>query len=242
MGQKDHFVANWKKFKRLLSIAMLKNGLFGFFFLWVSGLSAQEIKTPYQSKKISVSKDTITIDSVSINKSFFKIVDRSGNQIDPSFYAVNFEKATLLFSDKFSTTDSLTIRYLKFPEFLTREYSMYSDSQIVSNNGGLDNLYAISRNPISTYKPFDGLNTSGSITRGITLGNNQNSVVNSNLDLQISGKISDKISLRASIQDSNIPLQEGGYSQKLDEFDQIFIELFSDQWSIRAGDLFLENR
>jgi hypothetical protein len=221
---------------------MLKNGLFGFFFLLISGVTAQEIKTPYQSKKISVSKDTIAIDSVSINKSFFKILDPAGNEIDPSFYSVNFEKGTLLFSDKFSTTDSLTIRYLKFPEFLTREYSIYNDSQIVSNNAGLDKLYAISRNPISTYKPFDGLNTSGSITRGITVGNNQNSVVNSNLDLQISGKISDKISLRASIQDSNIPLQEGGYSQKLDEFDQIFIELFSDNWSIRAGDLFLENR
>jgi len=37
-------------------------------------------------------------------------------------------------------------------------------------------------------------------------------------------------------------LQNGGYSQKLDEFDQIFIELFSDKWNIRAGDLFLENR
>lgn len=86
------------------------------------------------------------------------------------------------------------------------------------------------------------MNTSGSITRGITIGNNQNAVVNSALDLQISGKISDKVTLRASIQDSNIPLQEGGYSQKLDEFDQIFIELFSDKWNIRAGDLFLENR
>jgi hypothetical protein len=32
-------------------------------------------------------------------------------------------------------------------------------------------------------------------------------VLNSNLDLQITGKISEKVSLRASIQDSNIPLQ-----------------------------------
>ena len=86
------------------------------------------------------------------------------------------------------------------------------------------------------------MNTAGSITRGITVGNNQNAVVNSALDLQISGKLSDKVSLRASIQDSNIPLQQGGYSQKLDEFDQIFIELFSKKWNIRAGDLFLENR
>ena len=89
--------------------------------------------------------------------------------------------------------------------------------------------------------PFDGLTTSGSISRGVTIGNNQNSVLNSELDLQITGKLNDKVSLRASIQDANIPLQESGYSQRLDEFDQVFIELFSNNWSIRAGDIDLLN-
>ena len=103
-------------------------------------------------------------------------------------------------------------------------------------------MYSITKSAIPKLAPFEGLNTTGSITRGITIGNNQNAVLNSALDLQITGKISEKVSLRASIQDSNVPLQEGGYSQKLDEFDQIFIELFSDQWNVRAGDLFLENR
>ncbi len=111
---------------------------------------------------------------------------------------------------------------------------------MVPNESG--QLFVTGNEQKNRFQPFDGLNTSGSISRGITVGNNQNTVVNSNLDLQITGKISDKVSLRASIQDSNIPLQDGGYSQKLDEFDQIFIELFSDNWSIRAGDLFLENR
>jgi hypothetical protein len=111
---------------------------------------------------------------------------------------------------------------------------------VVSNEAG--KLVVFKKEKNTKFKPFDGLNTSGSITRGVTVGNNQNAVVNSSLDLQITGKISDKVSLRASILDSNIPLQEGGYSQKIDEFDQIFIELFSDKWNIRAGDLFLENR
>src|SRR5690606_34608986 len=91
------------------------------------------------------------------------------------------------------------------------------------------------------FTPFDGLTTSGSISSGVTVGNNQNSVLNSQLDLQISGKLSDRVSLRASIQDANIPLQESGYSQRLDEFDQVFIELFSDNWRIRAGDIDLQN-
>ena len=69
------------------------------------------------------------------------------------------------------------------------------------------------------------------------MGNNQNAVLNSELDLQISGKINDKVTLRASIQDANIPLFRSGYSQQLDEFDQVFIEMFTDQWQIRGGDI-----
>jgi len=216
-----------------------KNFLWLLLFLYC-GVFAQEIETPYKNKKISFSKDTIAIENVSINQSFFKLLDKQGNPIDTSFYKIDFKKAKLIFKNNYTSKDSITIRYLKFPEFLTKTYSIYDDARVVSNEAG--NLYVVKRDNIKPFKPFDGLNTSGSITRGITVGNNQNSTVNSNLDLQITGKISNKVSLRASIQDSNIPLQNGGYSQKLDEFDQIFIELFSDKWNIRAGDLFLENR
>ncbi len=106
----------------------------------------------------------------------------------------------------------------------------------------MQQFYKLSEsNRDNTFKPFDGLTTSGSISRGVTIGNNQNSVLNSELDLQITGKLNDKVSLRASIQDANIPLQESGYSQRLDEFDQVFIELFSENWNIRAGDVDLQN-
>jgi hypothetical protein len=201
---------------------------------------AQETLQSYPTKKIAFSKDTISIEKFSLNNSFFEIKDKNGIVIDASFYKVNFQKGTLVFTKEINTTDSLVVRYSKFPDFLTKTYSIYDDDKVVSNEAG--KLVVFKKEKNTKFKPFDGLNTSGSITRGVTVGNNQNTVVNSNLDLQITGKISDKVSLRASIQDSNIPLQEGGYSQKLDEFDQIFIELFSDKWNIRAGDLFLENR
>lgn len=208
----------------------------------VSALYGQETETPYKNRKILAERDTIQIDSVSINRVFFKLQDRAGNDIDTSLYRVDYRTATLTFRNGFMPQDTLTMRYLAYPEFLTKKYSIYDESRVVSNEAGTENRYLVTRDPVAAFKPFDGLTTSGSITRGITVGNNQNAVVNSNLDLQITGKLSERVSLRASIQDSNIPLQEGGYSQKLDEFDQIFIEMFSDSWSVRAGDLFLENR
>jgi len=221
---------------------MLKRLLFWVAISCFSGLHAQEIDTPYKTKKIVATRDTIRIDSVSVNSAFFKLLDAKAEPIDTSFYKVDFAKGVIVFKENYTITpDTLTIRFLKFPKHLTKQYSIYDDRRVVES-GGNPNLYKVSRDPLKKFVPFEGLNTSGSITRGITIGNNQNAVVNSNLDLQITGKISDKVSLRASIQDSNIPLQEGGYSQKLDEFDQIFIELFTDKWNIRAGDLFLENR
>lgn len=210
------------------------------FLLCFLGSFAQETIQSYPTKKIAFSKDTISIEKFSLNNSFFEIKDKNGKIIDPSFYHVNFQKGIVVFIKEINTSDSLIVRYTKFPDFLTKTYSIYDDDKVVSNEAGKFVVFKKDKN--TKFKPFDGLNTSGSITRGVTVGNNQNTVVNSNLDLQITGKISDKVSLRASIQDSNIPLQEGGYSQKLDEFDQIFIELFSDKWNIRAGDLFLENR
>jgi len=136
----------------------------------------------------------------------------------------------------------IEIDTIYYPEFITKEYNFLSEDIILQNTSNLDKLYRISQSNTPANKdPFKGLSTKGSISRGINLGNNRNAVLNSELDLQIFGKLNDKVEITASIQDANIPLQDDGYSQKLDEFDQIFIELKSDNWKIRAGDIDLNN-
>ena len=221
---------------------MLKKVLVLAIMIYFSGLQAQENISLYKTKKILISHDTIHLENVSINSGFFKLLDTNDKTIDTTFYTINFEKGTLILNKKFPFNSGyLTVHYLKLPDLLTKEYHIYDSKRVVSNDVTLENLYKIEENPQKKTVPFDGLNTSGSITRGVTVGNNQNTVLNSNLDLQITGKLSDKVSLRASLQDSNIPLQDGGYSQKLDQFDNIFMEIFSDKWNIRAGDVFLEN-
>jgi hypothetical protein len=216
-------------------------GLYLILFFCTSTMLSQEVATPYRKIKILPSHEIIQLDSVSINRAFFKVINSEGVEIDSSAYQINYQKATLQFKKPNEYQDSLLVRFLSFPEFLTKTYRIYDEKRVMSNEAGRQ-LFQVKSNERGVLRPFEGLNTSGSITRGITAGNNQNAVLNSNLDLQITGKISDKVTLRASIQDSNIPLQEGGYSQRLDEFDQLFIELYADQWAIRAGDLFLENR
>ncbi|PKA82740.1 hypothetical protein ATE92_0877 [Ulvibacter sp. MAR_2010_11] len=213
------------------------------FLLFVAGLCfGQDLSSNYRSKRVAVS-DTIVVDSVSINASRFQILDSAGVPIDSLGYTVDFKKALVIFSEKIAQSqDSITIEYLRYPNFLTKDYYGLDPKIIVENTGAIEKLYALEESSGQReYVPFDGLHTVGSISRGVTIGNNQNAVVNSALDLQITGKLSDKVSLRASIQDANIPTQEGGYSQSLDEFDQIFIELYGDNWNIRAGDVDLQN-
>lgn len=220
----------------------MRNFLLTFFILFGFFGFSQETQSNYRTVKVQLS-DTIVIDSVSINPARFALLDKNNNPIDTAAYSVNFEKGILYLSEELQNSqDSLTINYLKYPTFLTKKYSLLDTRIISESTGAMDRLYSLQQSTReNTFVPFDGLNTSGSISRGITIGNNQNAVVNSELDLQITGRISEKVGIRASIQDANIPAQEGGYSQNLNEFDQIFIELFSDNWNIRAGDIDLVN-
>lgn len=211
-------------------------------FLCISVLTAQERESSYKSSRWWLETDTLNIYQGSLNPSFFRVLNSNNDTIPPAAYQMNFDKGQLTILDATLQRDSITVEYLRWPDFLTKTYTYYPAERVVANAAGQQLFSYQEKSKVNTFVPFEGLNTAGSISRGFTVGNNQNGVMNSNLDLQITGKLSEKVNIRASIQDSNAPLQDGGYSQKIDEFDQIFMELFSDNWSIKAGDIFLENK
>ena len=204
-------------------------------------IQSQTIATDFRSQKFLLKKDTVKFDSVAINPLRFKALNKVLKPIDPSKYIVDFNNATLIINA--IAYQEITLEYFRLPEFLTKTYTPYDENLIVPNGTITSKLYSLTTNKKTTeIKLFDGLQTKGFIARGITSGNNQNAVTNAALDLKISGKLSDKVTLRANIWDTNIPIQESGYSQNITDFDRIFIEMFSDDWRVKAGDLSLKNK
>ncbi|MDV7186241.1 hypothetical protein R3X25_03020 [Lutibacter sp. TH_r2] len=185
--------------------------------------------------------DSVLIDSVSISPFNFKVLDSVNSVIDTSTYKINFSKSLLVFKTKNYPT-SIQIQYTSYPDFLTKTYYKFNKKLIVPNTSNTSRLYSL-KTPKNNkpFQPFEGLNAVGNITRGFTIGNNQNGVSNSSLDLQIEGKLSETVTLKASIVDTNLPIQENGNTYELNEFDRVFIELSSKNWSINAGDIYLNN-
>jgi hypothetical protein len=87
-------------------------------------------------------------------------------------------------------------------------------------------------------KPWEtsNLQTNGAYTRGFSLGNSQNLTFNSNLNLQLNGKLGNDLEILAALSDNSIPLQPDGSTRNLQEFDRIFIQLKKGNTALTAGD------
>ncbi len=208
------------------------------FFYGFSSYAQQKSKE-FRTKIITVVSDTLQIDSVSISPYAFRVFHQQ-KQLDTTAYTIDFAKAQLIV-DRTKYAE-LTIKYKALPQFLTKTYAAFNQKIIAPHSTDLSRMYrAIPNAKKNSFTPFDGLQTSGSISRGLSMGNNQDAVVNSKFDLQISGSLSKNVKIRASITDSNVPIQENGFTQQLNEFDRVFIEMYSKNWKVQAGDINLSN-
>jgi hypothetical protein len=81
----------------------------------------------------------------------------------------------------------------------------------------------------------------GSFARGLSVGNKQDLSLTSDFNLQMSGNLGGGMNLKAAISDANIPFQPEGTSQRLNEFDKVFIEISKDKHALIAGDFEVSN-
>ncbi|MCX6135213.1 MAG: hypothetical protein NTU47_15495 [Ignavibacteriales bacterium] len=81
-----------------------------------------------------------------------------------------------------------------------------------------------------------GLQKSGSIFRGLTVGSNRDLSLNSGFRMQLAGKLSSDLDIVAALTDENVPIQPEGTTQTLQELDKVFIQLKSPRYGATLGD------
>ncbi len=139
--------------------------------------------------------------------------------------------------------DSMLISYRTFPVNLTRA-AFHRDPKsydTIADFGGKDPLAPSIRERREEFFATKGITKSGSLTRGISFGNAQNVFVNSALNLQLEGQLSDDVTINAVISDQNVPYQPEGNTQQLRDFDRVFVQLTGKGWKLMAGDVVLRN-
>jgi hypothetical protein len=196
------------------------------------------------TKKIQIQKGEQIIDTLCILQSTFvikvknEILDSSLYHLDPILAILKFNYSEI--KAKFHNTDSVEINY-RTVQFSANK--IYSHKNIEQNNPDAINPNIFSFRPSEIKSDFfytEGLTKTGSISRGVNFGNNQDLSVNSTLNLELSGKISEDVNISASITDNNIPIQPDGNTQQLQDFDQVFIKVYDKNNSLTAGDFWMK--
>tara|TARA_Y100000589_G_scaffold147205_1_gene140785 strand:- start:13450 stop:16902 length:3453 start_codon:yes stop_codon:yes gene_type:complete len=189
-------------------------------------------------KNILLNNDTIVLDENSIVPGSFSIKD----DIDTTKISILPLKSLLIVKDTTLFGKSIRISYRTFGFAFYKPYYHKSVDTILKHKYTGNNPFVFRYNvqQADDYFSDASLNKSGNISRGVMFGNNQDLSVNSNFNLQLNGKISDDINIKAVVSDNNIPIQPDGNTQQLQDFDQVYIQLYNDNFSLTAGDYFVK--
>lgn len=131
--------------------------------------------------------------------------------------------------------------YRTFPFNFNETHSLYSSSAINSTGYAKRDYQSKEATALSSLFGTEGIEYTGSFGRSVSVGNAQSLVMNSNLNLQLHGQLTDELEISAAISDQSLPIQPDGNTQQLQEFDKVFIQLKSPRHTLIAGDFILQN-
>lgn len=160
--------------------------------------------------------------------------------LDASDYQLDYTNAILRLSDSALLGRPLLIRYKVFPMDLSRPVAHKSTDMILPRfvpDPAARDLVPLSLP--SDDRLFDSdLQGNGSVSRSVSVGNNQNFVLDAGMNLQLSGHIAPDVEIVANITDENLPVQPEGNTRYIKDFNKVFLQLkYKEQLKITAGDI-----
>ncbi len=204
-----------------------------FLFLALTGKAQQQ---PFQKQSISnlrvkqwvITADSTVLDTLSIIPNSFSI-----HNFPDSLYRLDYVNAIVYW--KKPLPDSVIITYRVFPYKLNPSLQRLNFDSVAKYT--VFKPMAEDKVPGKGIFNFGNIEYNGSFGRGLSFGNNQDAVVNSNFNLQLNGMLADSIEIAAAITDNNIPIQPDGTTQQLNEFDQVFLQFKKKNWKLNLGDI-----
>lgn len=208
--------------------------------LWSAHISAQDL-TSLRTLSFDATTDTLQLDSLIIEASSFQLFYHDSTKVNDSDYYLDPIHAHFVWKAPLPE-NKLTATYRVLAINLKQPFRRRSTDIIQPEDEYYINPYTF-RPQVTQESVFGStkLNKTGSISRGIGFGNNQDLTVNSTLSLQLNGQLTDNINVLASVTDNNIPIQPDGNTAQLQEFDQVYIQLYNDKSKLIMGDFVLEN-
>ncbi|MDR0206002.1 MAG: hypothetical protein LBI45_01925 [Bacteroidales bacterium] len=159
--------------------------------------------------------------------------------IEPEDYIFDWITSTLTVLNENVYGKTVHYYYKTFSINLLHKYQRKTTDLIFQKG----NMYrppvtAVTANSWLNGEDGTSLYATGSIARGVTMGTNQDFVLNSAMNLQLSGFLAKELEINANITDKNVPFQPEGNTRVIQDFDKIFIHLnYKNQWMIKGGDI-----
>ena len=168
-------------------------------------------------------------------------VSADGAVLSDSLYRIDYRFGRIWFVGR--PADSVAVRYRTYPfsfrdaYFRRRIAPQVEDSILIRDIAEVAFVKEVDQ-PQQAQSIFGDskLQRHGSISRGIIAGNNRSVSLESGLRIQLDGEVTDGVNVKAVLTDENTPIQPSGTTQRLNEFDRVFIELQTKDGSAVLGD------
>lgn len=214
-----------------------------FGFIKISSLPAQ---VPDKPRKFEIAghKTSVALDTLSIIPESFEIYGPDSVELNEAFYSLDAINAELdLLVPEYWHDEEIWGSYKVFPYHFGEPVFLKDTSLIYRPGLGEEEIHHTvpTRTRDESILDIEGISSSGNITRGISVGNRQDMVLNSSMNVQLAGMLSEQLHLRAVISDQDIPFQPDGTTQHLQDFDKVFIEIAGEHSELTAGDFELRN-
>jgi hypothetical protein len=208
-------------------------GLISVLCLLPSALLSQTTRTV----TLATTRDTVQIDSLSLVPGSWKVLQPDNLNLNDSLFMIDWIRSILIIKPEWQKRpDSLRLEYEVYPISLNKKYRHKSPDFNRINPPVYRPPIAFETRESQDRLTGSSLRSTGSLSRGIAMGNTRDASLTSNLNLQLEGKLNKDYRIEATLTDSNIPIQPEGNTQQIQEFDKVFLRIYSPRNEVLAGD------